>query len=63
MLGKHFAFEIVIGANGQFVINSTKAMDVIKLGNMILDAQAYKDNLQLGQSWLQNKIKEYARAQ
>lgn len=58
-LGKHFAFEIVIGANGRFVLNAGKTTDIIKLANIILDSQAYYGS---DLKWLYDRINAVTRS-
>lgn len=38
ILGKHCAFEIIVGVNGRFVIAAAKPRDTIALGNIILES-------------------------
>lgn len=54
-LGKHFAFEIIVGANGKFILNAGKCADVIRLGNVILASEG-KDV-----KWLNEQIKQISR--
>lgn len=58
-LGKHFAFESIVGANGRFVLNASKPTDVIKLANIILDSQAHDDT---DLRWLYDRINAVARS-
>lgn len=55
-LGKHFAYEIIIGANGRFVVNSLKNHDIIKISDIILKAKNQDEK------WLLGRIKEYMQA-
>lgn len=58
-LGKHFAFEIVIGANGRLVLSAGKAADVIRLANVILDSQ---DHCGSDLKWLYDRINSITRS-
>lgn len=54
-LGKHFAFEVIVGANGRFIVNTGKPIDVIRIANIILNSES-KDL-----KWLSQRIKDIAR--
>lgn len=57
LLGKHFAFEIVVGANGRFVLHTVKPLDTVRIGRILLASASQRDT-----SWLLARIKEIARA-
>ena len=56
LLGKHFAFEIIIGANGRFILNAAKPADVIRIANIILSSET-RDR-----RWINDRIKEMIRS-
>lgn len=62
-LGKHFAFEIIVGANGKFVLNTAKAYDNINLAHVILASEKLLNNESEGKKWLQQQIKQLAKSQ
>ncbi|PJF17738.1 putative exosome component 3 [Paramicrosporidium saccamoebae] len=56
LLGKNLAFEIVVGANGRFVLNSNKPIDVIRIANILLGSSTN------GMTWVAERIREIARS-
>lgn len=57
LLGKHFAFEIVVGANGRFVLHAAKPVDVVRLGNTILHSDSHTLD------WVSERIRGFARSE
>jgi exosome complex RNA-binding protein Rrp4 len=55
LLGKHLAFEIIIGVNGRFIVNATKPTYVIKIANIIRNSPNHDAK------WVMEKIKSVAR--
>lgn len=39
LIGKHFAFELIVGANGRFIVNASRPIDVVRIANIILESE------------------------
>lgn len=59
-LGKHFAFEISIGANGYFILDANKPSDVISLANVILESEYQPEGDDI--RWLYERINTIVRS-
>lgn len=60
-LGKHYAFEVTVGANGMFVLHSNKASDTVKLGNILLESDSIDPSDEDAKKWLSQQIKNMSK--
>lgn len=60
-LGKHYAFEVTVGANGMFVLHSNKASDTVKLGNILLESDNIDPSSEDANKWLSQQIKNMSK--
>lgn len=61
-LGKHYAFEVTVGANGMFVLHSNKPSDTVKLGNIIMESDRIDPSSDDAKKWLSQQIKNMSKS-